>query len=66
MEITYKNQKIILTHEPIELCLDINIHGHLHAKEVSHRNYYKLDENNILIECEKIYFIDELLESKGE
>ena len=66
MEITYKNKKIILTHEPIELCLDINIHGHLHTKEENHREYYNLCDNNILVEAEKIYFIDELLESKGE
>lgn len=61
MQITYKNKKIILTHEPIEYCLGINIHGHLHTKEDSHRSWYKLDEDNILIETEKIYFIDELI-----
>lgn len=61
MEITYKNKKIILTHEPIILCPQINIHGHLHNKEESHRDYYKLNENNILVECEKIYSIDELI-----
>ena len=64
MTITYKNKTIILTHEPIKECLDINIHGHLHTKEDSHRSWYKLDENNILVETEKIYFIDELLESQ--
>ena len=36
------------------------------TKEESHREYYNLCNNNILVEAEKIYFIDELLESKGE
>ena len=66
MTITYKNEDIVLTHEPIESDL-INIHGHLHTKEESHRDYYEfLGSNNILVEAEKIYFIEELLESKGE
>lgn len=58
------NKKIWLTHEPMTSPLNINIHGHLHTKEESHRDGYKLNENNILIEAEKIYFIDELLESQ--
>lgn len=61
MQITYKNKKIVLTHEPISLNPDINIHGHLHTKEESHRDYYQLNENNILVESEKIYSIDELV-----
>ena len=66
MLITYKNKKIVLTHEPIMLSPYLNIHGHLHTKEESHRDGYKLNENNILVEAEKIYFIDEFLENKGE
>ena len=68
MTITYKNKTIILTHEPLTTIKDdfLNIHGHLHTKEESHRDYYCLHDNNILVEAEKIYFIDELLESKGE
>lgn len=65
MTITYKNKEILLTHEPVILCPTLNIHGHLHTKEESHRDYYKLNKNNILVEAEKIYFIDELLD-KGE
>ena len=61
MLITYKNKEIALTHEPIILSTRINIHGHLHTKEESHRDYYKTNENNILVETEKIYEIDELL-----
>ena len=63
MNITYKNKHIILTHEPITTLKDefINIHGHLHTKEESHRDYYNLQNNNILIESEKIYSIDELI-----
>lgn len=67
MEITYKNNCVVLSHEPLVKDEDlINIHGHLHTKEESHRDYYNLDKNHILVEAEKIYFIDELLESKGE
>lgn len=61
MEITYQNKKIILTHEPIILSQELNIHGHLHTKEKSHRDYYKLNDKNILVEVEKIYYIEELL-----
>lgn len=62
MSILYKNKKIILTHEPIFVVEDVlNIHGHLHTKEESHRDYYNLHNNNILVETEKIYFIDELI-----
>jgi calcineurin-like phosphoesterase family protein len=61
MTITYKNKEIILTHEPIILSPIINIHGHLHTKEESHRDYYKTNENNILVETEKIYYIEELI-----
>lgn len=63
MTITYKNKTIILTHEPLEAIKGefLNIHGHLHTKEESHRDYYNLHDNNILVECEKIYFIDELI-----
>lgn len=61
MTITYQNKEILLTHEPVILCPTLNIHGHLHTKEESHRDYYKLNKNNILVEAEKIYFIDELL-----
>lgn len=63
MNITYKNKNIILTHEPITTLKDeiINIHGHLHTKEDSHREYYNLQKNNILVETEKIYFIDDLI-----
>ena len=61
MEITYKGKKIILTHEPLTMPADINIHGHLHTKEDSHRNCPYLIDNNILVECEKIYYIDELV-----
>ena len=64
MEITYKNKKVILTHEPINLCPFLNIHGHLHSKEYSHRDYYQLNENNILVETEKIYFIEELIKDR--
>ena len=66
MIITYQNKEIVLTHEPIILSSILNIHGHLHTKEDSHRDNYKINENNILVECEKIYFIEELLENKGE
>ena len=63
MEITYQNKKIKLSHEPIIGTLNINIHGHLHSKEECHRiEYkYKLNNNNVLVESEKIYFIEELL-----
>lgn len=61
MLITYKNKEIVLSHEPIILSPRLNIHGHLHTKEESHRDYYKLNENNILVETEKIYYIDELV-----
>lgn len=30
-------------------------------KEESHRDYYKINENNILVESEKIYSIDDLI-----
>ena len=61
MVITYKKEEIVLTHEPIESDL-INIHGHLHTKEDSHRDYYEfLDNSNILVEAEKIYFIEDLM-----
>lgn len=64
MIITYKKEEIVLTHEPVETDL-INIHGHLHTKEESHRDYYEfLGNNNILVETEKIYFIDELLKKE--
>lgn len=61
MIITYEGKEILLTHEPKILSSIINIHGHLHTKEETHRDCYKLNENNILVEAEKIYFIDELL-----
>lgn len=61
MVITYKNKKAVLSHEPIEHCDCLNIHGHLHTKEDSHRSDYVLDDNNILVECEKIYSIDDLI-----
>lgn len=61
MMITYKNQKLVLTHEPLILSPYKNIHGHLHTKEIGHRDNYKLDKNNILVESEKIYEIDELI-----
>ena len=61
MTIYYKGKDIALTHEPIPLAPLINIHGHLHTKEESHRDYYELNDNNILVESEKIYYIDELL-----
>ena len=62
MEIRYHKKKIILSHKPIILCPELNIHGHLHTKEETHRDYYKVNENNILVEAEKIYFIEELIE----
>lgn len=62
MEITYKKQTIILTHEPVAVAPEvINLHGHLHTKEDSHRSTYTLENNNILVETEKIYEISELL-----
>lgn len=61
MIITYKNKEIVLTHEPIILSSILNIHGHLHTKEETHRDNYKVDKNNILVESEKIYNIDELI-----
>ena len=62
MEIIYKNKDIILSHEPLEKIYDsINIHGHLHTKEESHRDYYDLTDTHILVESEKIYSIDELI-----
>ena len=61
MLIKYKNKNIWLTHEPMLKPLNINIHGHLHTKEDSHREYYGLTDNNILVEAEKIYYIEELL-----
>ena len=61
MEIHYKNNDIVLSHEPVETDI-INIHGHLHTKEESHRTYYDfLSNNHILVEAEKIYFIEELI-----
>ena len=64
MIITYKKEEIVLTHEPVETDL-INIHGHLHTKEESHRDYYEfLSNNNVLVEAEKIYFIEELLDKE--
>lgn len=65
MLITYENQEIILTHEPITLSPRINIHGHLHSYEDCHRDMYKWNENNILVESEKIYFIEELMRNRG-
>ena len=51
MIITYKNKKILLTHEPFNNPLEIiNIHGHLHNKEASHRSNYILNNKNILVE----------------
>lgn len=64
MLIKYKNKNIWLTHEPMLKPLNINIHGHLHTKEDSHREYYGLTGNNILVEAEKIYYIDELLKEQ--
>ena len=62
MTIHYKNLEIILSHEPRYCTCDVwNIHGHLHTREDSHREYYNLCDNNILVETEKIYFIDELI-----
>lgn len=62
MLMTYKNKEIVLSHEPIILSPYINIHGHLHTKEESHRKEYLLNNNNILVEAEKIYYIDELVD----
>lgn len=62
MHITYKKKRILLTHEPFYNPIEvINIHGHLHNKEASHRNKYILNDKNILVESEKIYSIDELI-----
>lgn len=62
MTIHYKKLEIILSHEPRYCTCDLwNIHGHLHTREESHREYYDLNENNILVESEKIYFIEELI-----
>lgn len=62
MLITYKNKEILLSHEPLVKDYDlINIHGHLHTKEESHRDYYDLTDTHILVESEKIYSIDELI-----
>ena len=62
MKIIYKSKDIILSHEPLEKTYDlINIHGHLHTKEESHREYYNLQDTHILIESEKIYSIDDLI-----
>ena len=63
MTITYNKKTIILTHEPLTTIKDeyLNIHGHLHSKEESHRSWYNLQPNNILVEAEKIYFIEELI-----
>lgn len=61
MRITYKNQIIDLSHEPIEYAIYKNIHGHLHERNESHRGYYVLSDKNILVESEKIYNIDELI-----
>lgn len=63
MMITHQNKGIILTHEPMTFITQLNIHGHLHTKEESHRAGYDLKENNILVESEKIYFIEELIGS---
>lgn len=63
MEITYKNQSIILTHKPLSMPVTINIHGHLHTKKESHHNQ-QLTKNNILVETEKIYFIEDLLKEE--
>ena len=64
MMIKYKNKDIILTHEPLTNVKDeiLNIHGHLHKRKDSHRDGYLLYPNNILVETEKIYFIEELIE----
>lgn len=62
MGIVYKNKKILLTHEPQTINDNVlNMHGHLHTKEESHRDYYCLHDNNILVEAEKIYYIEELI-----
>ena len=62
MLITYKNKEILLSHIPTEKHYSIiNIHGHLHTKEESHRDYYDLTDTHILVESEKIYSIDELI-----
>jgi len=64
MLITYRGQEVVLTHEPIILSPRLNIHGHLHTIEDGHRDNYKLNKNNILVEAEKIYYIEELLKGK--
>lgn len=61
MRITYKNQIIDLSHEPIEYAIYKNIHGHLHDKKETHRSNYVLSDKNILVESEKIYYIDDLI-----
>lgn len=62
MVISYKYKWIRLTHEPIENAKLINIHGHLHSKEESHRSGYMLNDNNVLVESEKIYYIENLVD----
>lgn len=63
MTIFYKNKGILLTHEPQSMNTNsLNIHGHLHTKIDSHRDYYPfLSKNNILVEAKKIYFIEDLM-----
>ena len=63
MKIMYKNKEIVLSHVPVNVGNEeINIHGHLHTLKESHRDLGILTGDHILVEYEKIYEIDELLE----
>lgn len=50
--------KIIFSHEPIILCPYINIHGHIHDKEIDKKNY----PNSINVSIEKINYFPIALE----
>lgn len=60
MIIKHKHKKIILTHKPLLFPMCKNIHGHLHNKNDKHR-FAILTRNNILVETEKIYNIEDLI-----
>ena len=65
MKLTYRGKEIILSHIPINVGNEeINIHGHLHTLEDSHRQLEILTGKHILVETEKIYEIDEILEKR--
>ena len=67
MKFTYKGKEVILSHIPVNVGInEINIHGHLHTLEDSHRNLEILTGTHILVETEKIYEIDELLEKSDK